>query len=287
LKVTAIIIAINEEDYLYYCLKSFYNVVDKIILVEGAEYSYHFAANSEGLSIDKMPDVIKNFPDEQKKIKWIRKGFVEHQVELRSECLKHVDLDTNILFSPDADEIYDEDELREAFKYLMAHEQIHRLIFNHIMFIEDFFHVRYELDRDGIANCWMSTVRSYRYFPDSAFTENGILISLKDGYIDAHFHLASNYHFGWMRQEERLIKKCLWTIKRHLHRKTGDYTDLKDLTDDEVVEWIKVNMNPVAKDKRFSVYRYVGKYPKVLLECILDKKAIGWKEADDKEFITI
>lgn len=75
-KVVAGMIALNEQDYLRYCLESFYNIVDKIIIVEGAEHSFHFAASPEGLSTDKTPEIIREFVERpEHKIVWIRNNL--------------------------------------------------------------------------------------------------------------------------------------------------------------------------------------------------------------------
>lgn len=267
-KVVVGMIVLNEEDYLRYCLESFYNIVDKIIIVEGAEHSSHFAASPEGLSTDKTPEIIRSFEEQpEHKIVWIRKGFVDHQRELRQECLKHVDPDTDIFFCPDGDEVYDEKELKEAFQHIMDHGEIHRVALDHILFCEDFSHVKYDLDLCITAESGMSMLRLYRHFPD-AVIENGLHIALKEGYKDVRFHLTNIYHLGWVRSEERLIKKMLWTIKRHHDRNTDEYLDLKGFSDEQIIEWIKKENYPVNPQKRYNLYKYNGKYPASVLNAI-------------------
>lgn len=104
--IVATMIVFNEEEYLPYSLRSIYDYVDKIVIVEGAiaKVIKSGFAGENGKSIDKTCEIIDKFPDPKKKIV-IEHGKFKHKNDQRNHCLKHVPLNSWILVV-DGDEIY-------------------------------------------------------------------------------------------------------------------------------------------------------------------------------------
>jgi hypothetical protein len=235
--------------------------------VEGCEPSYKHIANEKGLSIDKTSDIIKNYPDKDKKIEYIPIGFTENQWELRNEVLKYVDKDTDILFLPDGDEIYNPEELRESFKFLQENKGYFGLKFNHILFTDDLKHIKY----DNTPDC-MFCARVYHYDKEISFSKENPVIPFPSNKYKHPFNLfnvANVYHCGWVRSKQRLMDKTLWTIKRHIHRQSG-YLQLTGKTDEELMNWIRANVSPFA-NRPCTIYNFVGKYPDALIQYMNDK----------------
>jgi hypothetical protein len=267
MKVVAGLIVFNGDEYLHYCLKSFYEVVDKIIIVEGCDPTYAFLATPQGLSLDDTKAIIQNFPDPYHKILHIEKGFMEKQNQLRDTILDFVDEDTDLYFTPDGDEVYDPKELLMAFKFMDDFREIHRLLFNHVFFRGDFRHIQYGPDTYFI-------IRVYRYFKDMRVTLHHT-IPLKEGYKEIGLNFVNTYHLGWVRPRKRLLDKVLWTVKRHLYYNTGSYLILKGKSDSEIIEWIISEeldiLYPKTSEPKKGIYEYTGKYPEALIEYMADR----------------
>lgn len=133
---------LNESLYCVESVKSIYDFVDEIVLVEGAN-AFAYNANSYGLSSDDSYEKIMAIPDPEKKIKVHRMGWVPTKRELRNASLRALTYkqDTCILVL-DLDEIWDPVGLQKADERFNSDKE---LIFIHnelIQFRGDFKHYR-------------------------------------------------------------------------------------------------------------------------------------------------
>lgn len=148
--ISSITVVINEEDYIYYALKSVYDAVDSIIIVEGAARR-RFGTNavrdgyltSEGLSGDGTQSEIQRLlrEDTEKKITYIRSGWAGSVNELRQIALGSVPLDTDYCFVVDADALYLEEEIHKLREIVSRNPNIWMISCNELMFFWDMNHI--------------------------------------------------------------------------------------------------------------------------------------------------
>ena len=128
-KIVATMIVYNEEEYLPYSLSSIYPYVDRIVIVEGAIQKLIDAgfAPPTGESTDKTNEIIKNFPDPNKKI-IVQHGKFKHKNHQRNECLKYLSHEDWILIV-DADEIYSEINIKNLIRLPVKFPDIDIIIY--------------------------------------------------------------------------------------------------------------------------------------------------------------
>jgi len=109
--IVATMIVYNEEEYLPLSLKSIYNHVDRIVIVEGAIQKLIKSgfAPENGRSTDRTNEIINEFPDPDKKI-IVTHGKFKHKNGQRNVCLRHVN-PGDWVFIVDADEVYSEQNI--------------------------------------------------------------------------------------------------------------------------------------------------------------------------------
>jgi len=102
-RITAGMIVLNGEPFIAYSLRAIYDVVDEIIVVEGAVQKAMFAANPDGSSKDRTVEIIKNFPDPDGKITLVR-GRWKGKLEQSQEYMRRATGD--YVWIVDSDEMY-------------------------------------------------------------------------------------------------------------------------------------------------------------------------------------
>lgn len=116
--VTLGMIALNEAQYIGKNLEQHYPLVDKIIVVEGADKLYPAErVTKDGLSTDETATIIRDFPDFDHKITfvqhgWTSSGGAQAKCELRNRYMEHVV--AGLLVAVDADEFYRRADLSEV-----------------------------------------------------------------------------------------------------------------------------------------------------------------------------
>jgi len=110
---TAIMIVCNGEPFISAQLKHIYNVVDEIIIIEGADPIFQTIIGSKN-STDGTIESIQNYPDSDNKIKLIHfNGSKNHMVK---EGARHAN--GEFLYMVDADEFMLHDNIEIAFDML-------------------------------------------------------------------------------------------------------------------------------------------------------------------------
>lgn len=206
----------NGEPFIYYNLKSIYEHAFEIIIVEG---SYEGFAE-EPHSSDNTIQIIKNFPDSEKKIKLIMKdGFWKDREDMCNTFLKGVAGD--IIWQFDYDEFYfkrTHNFVRELFE---KHHDLDLIVFP----LKDFFgsfnyNVKGYIDIAGL-----SEVRRVFRYPQGAIWKNQRPPTLSSNekeiiprkVIDAKY-MAPRGHFIWHYSavfRTQLLNKIKYYKKTH------------------------------------------------------------------------
>ena len=96
-------ILLNEAEFIELSLRQHYAYADKIVLIEGADKLYPSdLVTKDGLSTDDTAEIIRSFPDPDKKIEFVQYGFAENKAVLRNEYAKRTE--PGILLAVDCDE---------------------------------------------------------------------------------------------------------------------------------------------------------------------------------------
>jgi len=106
--MVAVCIVLNEEEYIEYALRSVYDFVDYIIVIEGAVTLCMNFANADGSSTDSTVDIIQSIPDPKDKI-ILEQGIWESKIAQRQRYLDIIlqqNLAPDYILQVDGDEIY-------------------------------------------------------------------------------------------------------------------------------------------------------------------------------------
>jgi hypothetical protein len=173
MKITALMTVINDEDYVWWALKSIYNAVDSIVIVEGTALDNwgdlrHFT--EKGLSTDSTFDEIMRFMNEEdplEKIIYQRLGFVDTKNALRQRTLELCPKDTEYCLVADADHLYDEFEIRSLRGLCERYPNIRVVHGTHLMFFCDMHHILWvrklpEMERHLMRTVWSHVIRAKR-----------------------------------------------------------------------------------------------------------------------------
>jgi len=226
-KVAIGILAFNCIDYLDSVIRSVYDVVDQIIIVEGAVGNMKHCSNNSGHSIDGTFDAIINDelydPDKKIKIVMKRKGYWKNKIEMQNEIAKRVR--AKYYIKMDADEIWKPETVTKIVKFLDENENIDviRMPFHH--FWTSFGIVA--TDSGGKWSTkhprvwrWRETFRhisSFNFFVDKA-TGNKVDENSYNYYVWKNDHI---YHMGYARTNERVDEK----LKYYGARKIENFVD--------------------------------------------------------------
>lgn len=109
-KVTYALIVLNGEPFIKYQLSYLYKHAHQILIVEGAVKKFKHGSKNFA-SKDKTAQIIKNFPDPEKKIKLIKKNrYFNNKKEMCNEYIKFIT--GNVLWQIDVDEFYSDETHR-------------------------------------------------------------------------------------------------------------------------------------------------------------------------------
>jgi hypothetical protein len=212
MKLVAFYCIYNEADFIEYSLKSIYDYVDKIIIIEGA-WKETYVVNGNLRSNDGTIDIIENFPDPDKKVD-IYYHNENSQLEQRNKLWDYLKEDCLMLLV-DGDEVWTPEELKKVRALLPMSEAYRKMqphtvyTVNSLVFINDINHyspVRYP-------RIW-TIYKNNKY----KFIEpNRILYSSMDFVdFDMKITLDINYfHFSYCHTPERFMEKKRERTKLH------------------------------------------------------------------------
>lgn len=236
MKVAASCIVLNEEEYVWYALKSVYSVVDEICLVHGAcrDKAVPGTYTEEGLSIDSTGAIIQSFIETQdpaSKVIYRPVGLLDSKDELRNVTIEMMSDDVTHIFVVDGDTIYDADELRGLFSWVKDKPWVVCVLGEQLMFWRDFWTVltvpKQYRRKCGYWNPWFFYQRrgGLTYHNQCVLYDDGLRIAecpyvpvsiaskmCKESVIPNE-PLFRFWHLGWARSQARLqghLDVALW-----------------------------------------------------------------------------
>lgn len=224
----------NEIDYLEQSLKSIYDFVDKIYLFECCYETMRIVlrpgrVTPDGLSGDGTTELIKNFPDPDKKINHIPLGFVNtDETKTYSRILDIANIDDYIWYIG-GDEVYPK-EMAEKVRDVIDSKKYSAMWLYHYLFWHDFYHVKtgglnHQMVIRKINNRMyydprVSTVRWHcandhiHDFSQLAFNGYTVKYDCQGSYSYMSYvpELPDLYyfHYAYVRNAQRLLEKILW-----------------------------------------------------------------------------
>lgn len=209
---------LNEEDYIIPSIKSIYNCVDSIIIVENVlpfiEEKYY---TKTGSSIDNTVQLIKDFQEQEdvdNKIRFYQVGVIEGEDPkgtANNIILDLINPDTDVFISIDGDELVKEEEINKAKLYFEEDPGLLAVKMKDLMFWQDFKHLLVFDNQPPVT-------RMFRYQKDGRYKgifyrdKTGRPVENSDSIIDCCSFL-NRYHFGWVREQSKIIEKRIRTLK--------------------------------------------------------------------------
>lgn len=126
-------IVFNAQPFLELNLKNIYSFANRIIIIEGPVNIYQKMGYST--SDDGTIEIIKNFPDPEKKI-FFESGFWKEKDEMVRAQEKYFNGDW--IFAIDADEFYHHEDLNKLFCWLNLHDECYSVSFRLLSFFGGF-----------------------------------------------------------------------------------------------------------------------------------------------------
>lgn len=233
MKVVACIKCFNEQDYIYEAIKSVYDYVDKIYVIEscfeGMEKIVHPTRMREpGLSGDDTSisiDYMMRHQDPDDKITWEKLGFVNgDQTIIYNKFVDSVEVGDHI-WMVDADEVYQE-ELARWIRFKIDTGSYHAFWLPNRLYWKDFYHRRTD---PGWCRphqrCYMKVAETCHYaernldvrwtdpsgniygfgIPPKAsrFRGQEFNVFVGDGDVFAY------HHYAYVRTEQRMLEKLV------------------------------------------------------------------------------
>src|SRR5690606_423004 len=104
-RISYVMNVLNGEPFITYQLRSIYPFAHQIVIVEGAYRKFAHAATPDAHSTDRTRELIRAFPDPERKIALIeREGFWSDRLDMCNAFLPRVTGDA--IWQVDADEFY-------------------------------------------------------------------------------------------------------------------------------------------------------------------------------------
>lgn len=244
-KIVACYILFNEEDYIEYSLKSIYDFVDKIMIVEGATKAVYEFANEDGSSSDKTNEILNNFPDPENKIRIIHGKFNDKTEQRNVYCQFLEGMD--YVFVIDGDEVWDKQTLLKIEHLIFARPDIPAFCFNFKDFWQDFSHISKGIwtqftGRKSLINLNLTGGLKYN---------NHILPLTKDGKdIPAAFCKdISFFHYSYARPDKKIKQK----INYYLKNGTPGYNIRKDWYE---IVWMGWKQDKIKVENEFGTHPF-------------------------------
>lgn len=223
MRVTLGMIVLNEAEYLARNLLQHYPLVDQIIVVEGADRLYPKSrVTINGLSIDGTAEIIRSFPDPDRKITPIQHGWTtdrgaQAKTELRNRYLELCK--PGLLAVIDADEFYRREDFAEIIRKVHESSSLNAWRYPIVHFWRtdkqfitggyyDVPHTRFWRIRGG-----------ERYVRDHNIPErNGVYLNRLGAYeherhirtfLDTNYYVAAPccYHYGFCKAPQNMLDK--------------------------------------------------------------------------------
>lgn len=310
--LTARILFLNEEDYIWYSLKSIYDAVDCIVVVEGCIEEYGKTSkyiSEDGHSIDNSDVQVQRFiaeDDPQKKVRYEREGFVKNYAELANKALRLFPKETTHFLNVDADEVYKAEDIQKVKDLFEKYPKLCGVAVDRVHFYLDFWTRRVSTKMDKLGPTGGTMFRRFypgEHYPDKSAEHNpqlngkplttrwlpwttwNIEAGVKDAKrrkldgITLRQRVILQYHYGWVRKQEKMLERVIQTYRRS-DRYSGK-GQWNNLSDEELAEYVQT-YNPIwtgilPDEDRLIPFK--GQHPEVMKQHSffdLRKEDFGW-----------
>ena len=273
--LTARILFLNEKDYIWYALKSVYDAVDAIVVVEGCIEEYgnvKSMVSSEGLSTDGSDREVNRFikdDDPDHKVNYSRIGFVKNYAELANIALDFFPEETTHFLNIDADEVYKAEDVLRVKKLFEEFSGLCGVEIDRIHFYLDFWtrRISSQVKLESTGGTKFRKFYPEEYYPERGAEHmpqlhgdpvmdlwlpwweddlgRGIKTALEKGLdgITLRRYMMPQYHYGWVRSEAKMMERLVQTMRRvDVYSGKGEFADMSDA---ELVEYAWL-YNPVC-----------------------------------------
>lgn len=243
----------NEEAFIWYALKSIYNEVDYIRVVEGAVEN-QVNATEDGHSTDNTVKIIKDFmenedPDNKVSLIQVDRPW-KNLEEIKQQFIKqNVIGEWNLIV--DGDEQYIPSDVKLLKKLIELYPTASEFIPNFLHFYGDFEHIAKPVPE------WQPQhQRFYRYQPGMQYKSHPIVTD-KDGqctYFSPHYQYRRFvvkdwyvWHYGYSRPN---MREVLQKKQKYYHKELAKHGGADKPFDEKV----NVFLNNLEKDEDFCSY---------------------------------
>lgn len=255
-KISVGIIVYNGADYIEYVIKSIYEIVSQIIIVDGCVKGYGLDDLS---STDGTLEIIKSFKkkyDILNKIEIIeKKKIYKNKIEMQNEIAKRIDGDYYVKM--DADEIWKKETLIDAIEYMKINNiDILKMPFYH-------FWLSFNNIADDVNGKWNTKhpriwkwKKGYKHTASfNFFVDEDMHKVLWPNVKEAVYSGDRIYHFGYVRKLKTLNQKLQYYKTRGIEKYFRD----------TVNTWKNMNDNTQpTQDVRSWAEKFDGNLPNVL-----------------------
>lgn len=256
-KISVGIIIYNGADYIEYVIKSIYEVVNQIIIVDGAveKYDAKKSYSTDG-TIEKIKK-LKNEIDILDKIELVENDnkFYKNKIEMQNEIAKRIKGDYYVKM--DADEIWKKETLLDAITYMQINKiDVLRMPFYH--FWLSFKNIA--VDSNGKWSTkhpriwkWNNDFKhknSFNFFQN----KKGVKISAPN-YNEQEYNGDRVYHFGYVRKLKILKQKLKYYKTRGIEKYFKDTVTAWNNLDDPT--------QPTQKSNSHAT-KFEGELPDIL-----------------------
>jgi len=261
MKIYAGMIAYNEEWIIEYSLKSIYEYVDEIIVIDGSPY---------GPSTDKTVQIAKSVGPKVKVFSGTFKdpdGLDPEKIQRQALLDRMEKGKDNWYIIQDADEVYMDEDIKRLINYLQhSNEKTTMFTYPHIQFIRDCWHYRFGKNKqkyDKKKYCSKPTThRALRLLPEIRYFHYHTVGASRDAIkFRTVLHDVSFFHYGWALSKEKYLYKIHWRFL-FIHKRNPDEWEkyCKEIAIPHWECWQRLDPNSYE----FDIKTYDGPQPKYI-----------------------
>lgn len=219
LRISVGMIAFNEEEYIEYSIRSIYEFVHEIIIIEGAVQNMDHAT-PDGHSTDRTLSIVRNMGDPDKKIRIIHSPdrFWKDKAAMRNAYIRLVT--GNFLMTVDADEVYRRKDIQQFITGILENPRKICFPIPFLHFWKDFWHTT-------IGSVWNDLMpRHYRLRGGEHYRSHAVLSDAKGtlmngmdrngGYDMQSITIqgVSIFHYGYVKKQKNVTNKLQFYHRR-------------------------------------------------------------------------
>lgn len=226
MRIIATMKAFNEEDFIYYVLKSIEPYVDQIVIVEGCTKAMAdniIPKSLDGLSTDNTAEEIQRFISETSKpVTFNRMKFVVDEIPLWNQMLADAKPEVgDIIWMVDADEYYEPESAEGIISAVTKNPHVLSWKIPMIMFWHDFHHIikggiwshvaHERIIRIPVKGC------HYVYKSDLIKPNKIAVADGGKGFYEKDMYRAeiadfAILHFAYARSAKKIVEKQVWQL---------------------------------------------------------------------------